>query len=51
MSLLNPGKAKVVVFDSETKKYSVMKGVALSTEERVISRLVSVFGEGNIVLK
>ena len=51
MSLLNPGVAKVVVYDSETKKYSVMKDVLLSTDERVIHRLVSVFGEGNIVLK
>ncbi len=51
MSLLNPGVAKVVVYDSETKKYSVMKGALLSTEERVIRRLVSVFGEGNVALK
>lgn len=51
MSLLNPGKTRVVVYDSETKKYSVMKDVLLNTEDRVMHRLVSVFGEGNVVLK
>ena len=51
ISLLNPGSAEVIVFDASTKKYSALKGVRISSEESVISRLASIFGEENIVVK
>ena len=51
MALLNPGKVKVVVYDSSTKKYSVMKDTYIDPTEKVINKLKATFGESNIVLK
>jgi DNA polymerase-3 subunit alpha len=51
ISLLNPGKTEVVVFDASSKKYSALKGVGISHSEAVIDRLSSAFGEENVVVK
>ena len=51
LSLLNPGKASIVVFDSSTKKYSVFKGGTISPSDNVLDRLTSIFGEGNVIKK
>jgi DNA polymerase-3 subunit alpha len=51
LSLLNPGKASIIVFDSSTRKYSVFKGGTISPSETVIDRLVSIYGEGNVIKK
>jgi len=51
LSMLNPGKASIVVFDASTKKYSMFKGGTISSGEAVISRLRSIFGEENVVKK
>lgn len=51
ISLLNPGSTEVVIFDASTKKYSALKGVSISSDEKVIGRLASIFGGENVVLK
>ncbi|MBE6644432.1 MAG: DNA polymerase III subunit alpha [Ruminococcaceae bacterium] len=51
LALLNPGQAEVVIFDSSSKKYSALKGVRISSSEKVISRLSEIFGKENLVVK
>ena len=51
IALLNPGKHQVVIFDSDTKKYSAFKGGTIGISDSVKSRLVSIFGEENVVVK
>ena len=51
IALLNPGKTEIVVFDSSTGKYSVLKGVTVQLTNTVLSRLRGIFGEENIVVK
>jgi DNA polymerase-3 subunit alpha len=51
MSLLNPGKSSIVVFDASAKKYSVYKGGTIAPSDSVIDRLSSIFGEGNVIKK
>lgn len=51
MSHLYSGSIPVVIYDNSTRKYSVLKDVTLGCEETVISRLESLFGKENLVLK
>ena len=51
LGLINPGAAKIVVFDSEQKRYHALKDVLISSNENVILRLKSIFGEDSVVLK
>ncbi|MBO5879331.1 MAG: hypothetical protein J6Q68_02105, partial [Clostridia bacterium] len=51
MALLNPGKAKVVVFDCSTKRYSALTDAFIDPTEKVFARLKNVFGENNVVIK
>ena len=51
MALLNPGKAKVVVYDASSGKYSAMKDAFIDPTEKVMMRLKSLFGDKNVVLK
>ena len=51
IALLNPGKHQIVIFDSETKKYSAFTGGAIDASDSVKQRLISIFGEENIVIK
>jgi len=51
ISLLNPGKCEIVFFDSKTKKYCILKGVTVSSDESVLNRFRSIFGSDNIVVK
>ena len=51
IALLNPGRCEVVVFDASTKRYSALRGVEISSQENVISRLCSIFGNENVVVK
>lgn len=51
MSNLNPGKNAVVVFDASARKYLSVKNVSLNATEAVISRLKSLYGESNVVVK
>ena len=51
LALLNPGSSEVVIYDSKSKKYSVLKGVSISDSENVKARLSEIFGEENVVLK
>lgn len=48
---LNRGRVKVVLYDEGTKKYSVMKDAFVNPSDKVISRLVTLFGQGNVILK
>ncbi|MBR5818037.1 MAG: hypothetical protein IKY62_05275, partial [Clostridia bacterium] len=51
MSLLYPGKSKIVLYDAQSGKYVGYKGCTLSLDENVIARLKSTFGEANVVIK
>ena len=51
MSMLNRGNAKIVLFDESTKKYSAMRGMLLEPSDRVLTRLYSIFGDKNVILK
>ena len=51
LSLLNPGKVKIVLFDSSTKKYSAFKNTFINPKSNVLERLRVIFGEENVVLK
>ncbi len=48
---LNRGNAKVILYDESTNKYSAMKDVFVSPNERVMTRLESLFGRENVILK
>jgi DNA polymerase-3 subunit alpha len=48
---LNPGEVKVILFDGSTRKYSVMSGVRINPDDRVLARLSSTFSPENVVLK
>ncbi len=51
IAMTNPGKTRVVVYDSSSGKYSALKDCAINPTERVIGRLKGLFGESNVVLK
>ncbi len=51
ISALNRGNAKIVVYDEGSKKYSVMKDCPVDPSEKVMAKLISLFGEKNVILK
>ncbi len=51
MAMLNPGKAKVVIYDAKTKKSNGMRNLLISSDEKVISKLENIFGKDNVVFK
>ena len=48
---LNRGYVKVVLYDESTKKYSAMKDAMVDTSDKVLTRLRSLFGPNNVILK
>ncbi len=50
LSILNRGQAQIVLYDISTGKYSVMKNHTISAKEKVVSRLIEIFGDGNVVV-
>ncbi len=51
LAALNRGETKIVLYDESTKKYSVMKDVLISSSERVIERLSSMFSSENVIFR
>ena len=51
MALLNPGNTRIAVYEIDSRSYFALKDVKISTNEKVISRLKTTFGESNIILK
>ena len=51
LSMLNNGDTPVVLYDSSSAKYQVMKNVLLPTHERIIERLCEIFSDENVVVK
>ena len=51
ISALNRGGAKVVLYDESRKKYVAMKDVMIDPSEKVITKLMSLFGDKSVVLK
>lgn len=51
IAMLNSGDVDVVIYDSATKKYSLLSGAKISREEKTLRRLYELFGEENVVLK
>ncbi len=48
LAALNRGDTSIVLFDMNTKKYSVMKDVSIDPSDKVIERLVSRFGAESV---
>ncbi|MBQ3016941.1 MAG: DNA polymerase III subunit alpha [Clostridia bacterium] len=48
---LNPGIVPIAVFDASERKYIAIKNITLSSDEKVLSRLRSIYGESNVVVK
>ena len=48
---LNPGTAEIAVFDASVRKYIAIKNIKLSSGEKVIERLRSIYGESNVAVK
>ena len=51
IAALNRGDTEVVVYDSSTGKYSVLKGASLNPTDKVLARLSSIFSSENVVFK
>lgn len=51
IALLNPGNHQIVIFDSDSKKYSAFTGGTIDISNGVKTRLASIFGEENVVVK
>ena len=51
IAALNRGDKKIVLYDQSTKKYSVMKDVLISSDDKVRERLSSIFSPQNVVFK
>ena len=45
------GSTEVVVFDEQSKKYSILRGITIDPSEKVIKELTTAFGESNVVFK
>ena len=50
IAAINPGKTKIVLYDESTGKYSQMKNSLVECDDRVMSRLKSLFSDKNVVL-
>jgi len=51
LALINPGASQIIVYDSTEKRYHSLKDVRISTSDKVVLRLKSIFGEDSVVLK
>lgn len=51
IAALNRGNTSIVLYDSSTKKYSVMKGIGVMPSDKVLSRLSSVFSSENVIFR
>ena len=51
ISALNRGNAKIVLYDESRKKYCAMKDCLAAPSEKVMTKLSSLFGEENVILK
>ncbi|MBQ8690179.1 MAG: DNA polymerase III subunit alpha [Clostridia bacterium] len=51
MALLNPGTSRVIVVDAKTRRSFALKDIALKPSEKVVERLIAMFGESNVVIK
>ena len=48
LATLNPGRTPVIFYDQSTGKYQAMKNLTLSSNEKTMEKLVSLFGEANV---
>ncbi len=51
IAMMNPGETEIVIFDSSTGKYSVLKNVTVTASGSVLSQILSAFGDENVVCK
>ncbi len=51
ISALNRGKCRVILYDESTKKYSALKDAYIDPSDKVMSKLSTLFGVENIILK
>ncbi|MBQ8414818.1 MAG: DNA polymerase III subunit alpha [Clostridia bacterium] len=51
IAALNRGNAKIVLYDESRGVYCAMKELLIDPSEKVVAKLVSLFGEKNVILK
>jgi len=51
LAALNRGRTSIVIYDSETKKYNALKGITISSSDKVLDKLRELYGDKNAVLK
>ena len=51
IAAFNKGQTPVVLYDSKSGKYSAMREIKLSTDEKVLEKLYSAFSKENVVVK
>ena len=51
LSALNPGRDELIIYDVASTKYLKMTNAPIEASEKVIGRLKSLYGEGNVVVK
>ena len=51
IAALNAGKCRVILYDESSKKYSAIKDAYVDPSQKVIAKLVSLFGVENVILK
>lgn len=51
LSTLNRGRTQIVLFDESTRKYSAMRGGLIDPSDKVMDKLVEIFGAENVILK
>ena len=51
IAALNRGNAKIVLYDNSRGKYCALKDALVSPSDKVMERLLSIFGAENVILK
>jgi hypothetical protein len=51
LTVLNPGKVQVVIYDESKSKYVALKHAYIEANDRVLLKLTDTFGQGNVILK
>ena len=51
LASLHPGDAQIVLYHTETKKYSAIRDLSIDPSEKVLARLGALYGAENVVLR
>ncbi len=51
LAQFNRGDAAVVIYDESNGKYSAIRNISVAPNDKVVTKLVDTFGEGNVIVK